>query len=154
MENNEEKSPSTTSDNVTIWNDPETAPKDGTLLRLLVLPSQDHDDPITSFEDSREPYQTIGFNMLKHTLEDVWQFVGWDWCNDSFIDGHGSVIGWLPFEGKVHGKLFEFLKNNLKLEKKVDWDGSEVAELFLTNPETGEKVSLGSVTVKDGDYDG
>lgn len=79
------------------WNDPATALKDGTMLHLLIQPGQEELDAFTSFHDSREPYETIGFNQMKDTLEDVWQFAGWDWCHDCITEGHGEVIGWLPF---------------------------------------------------------
>lgn len=79
------------------WNDTATAPKDGTMLHLLIRPGQEDLDAFTSFHDSREPYETIGFNQMKDTLEDVWQFAGWDWCHDCITEGHGEVIGWLPF---------------------------------------------------------
>lgn len=79
------------------WNDPATAPKDGTVLHLLVRPGQEDLDPLTSFHDSRDPYETIGFNQLTDTGEDVWQFAGWDWCHDRITEGDGEVIGWRPF---------------------------------------------------------
>ncbi len=82
------------------WNDPATAPKDGTMLHLLIQPGQEELDAFTSFHDSRDPYETIGFNQLSDTTIDEWQFAGWDWCHDCITDGHGEVIGWLPFGKK------------------------------------------------------
>lgn len=79
------------------WQSMETAPKDGTMLHLLVRPGQEELDPFTSFHDSREPYETIGFNQLSDTTIDEWQFAGWDWCHDCITDGHGEVIGWRAF---------------------------------------------------------
>lgn len=75
------------------WPDPapmKDAPRDGTMLRLLVLFDED------SFEDSLEPCWTIGFNNLANTQEDRWQFAGWDWCHDRIIEAKGQPIGWLP----------------------------------------------------------
>lgn len=72
------------------WNDMATAPKDGTIVRLLVQYEEG------SFEDSDEPCPTIGTNSLANTGEDEWQFAGWDWCNDRFTQGHGEPKGWLP----------------------------------------------------------
>jgi hypothetical protein len=78
-----------------LWSDPVTAPKDGTLLRLLVNP--DREGAFTSFEDNNAAYETIGFNLLGDTGEDLWQFAGWDWSHDCITQGFGDVIGWLPF---------------------------------------------------------
>lgn len=75
------------------WQDMALAPKDGTMLRLLVVPDQ---GAFTSFEDNLNPYVTIGFNNLADTGEDQWEFAGWDWSQDYFITGRGQVIGWLP----------------------------------------------------------
>lgn len=68
----------------------ETAPKDGSMVLLLV----EHDG--TSFEDSDEPGWTIGFNNLGNTGEDTWQFAGWDWCQDNYTQGVGKPVAWLP----------------------------------------------------------
>ena len=76
------------------WNDVPNAPKDGSLLRLLVVPDE---DAHTSFHDSSTPYETIGFNQFTDTGDDVWQFAGWDWSHDCITQGYGEVIGWLPF---------------------------------------------------------
>ncbi|WP_417724606.1 cell division protein ZapB [Salipiger sp.] len=70
-----------------------SAPKDGTMLRLLVRYDQDNWFPL---EDSAEAW-TIGFNALDDTGEDVWQMAGWNWEHDCFTAGGGTVIGWLPF---------------------------------------------------------
>lgn len=71
------------------------APKDSTMICLLVEPDR---EAFTTFEDSLDPCWTIGFNQLKHTGEDLWEFVGWDWSHDCFTNGHGTVIGWAPFK--------------------------------------------------------
>lgn len=73
----------------------ETAPKDGRMLRLLVDYSADDADH--ALEDALQAW-TIGFNNLGNTEEDKWQFVGWCWSHDHFTEGHGKVIGWLPWE--------------------------------------------------------
>lgn len=72
------------------WQPMETAPKDGTLLRLLV---EFDDHPI---EDGAGPFATVGTNYRDNTGEDAWQIVGWCWEQDRFIDGVGTPIGWLP----------------------------------------------------------
>lgn len=75
---------------MTAWLPMETAPKDGSMLRLLVA-FEDH-----ATDDSAEPSPTIGFNNLGNTGEDGWQFAGWSWQQDCFTDGVGEPIGWLP----------------------------------------------------------
>lgn len=72
------------------WMPMETAPRDGTMLLLLVQ----FDDNAT--EDSAEPCPTIGANNFDHDGEDVWQFAGWDWSQDCFTQGIGTPVGWLP----------------------------------------------------------
>jgi hypothetical protein len=76
------------------WRPMSAAPKDGRMLRLRVQPDP---EAHTSFEDSSEPYETIGFNNLSNTLEDVWEFAGWDWSHDCFVTGGGTVSGWTDF---------------------------------------------------------
>ena len=73
---------------------PENAPKDGTLLRLLVDYRGEHG--AGPLEDEDQAW-TVGFNDLANTGEDEWQIAGWNWSQDCFTEGHGAVIGWLPF---------------------------------------------------------
>lgn len=68
----------------------ETAPKDGTIVRLLV--QFEHGN----LEDTPEPQWTIGENSKDNTGEDVWQFAGWNWSHDVFCEGTGKVLSWLP----------------------------------------------------------
>lgn len=67
-----------------------TAPKDSTIVRLLV---EFEDGP---FEEDNLPQWTIGTNHLNNTGVDEWLFAGWDWTHDRFTQGSGKVIGWLP----------------------------------------------------------
>lgn len=76
----------------TAWNSAETAPKNGHLLLLLISELKDLDDCANATEDSKI-WRTLGF---WNDPEERWQFVGWDWCADTFVEGHGEVIGWLP----------------------------------------------------------
>lgn len=78
---------------MTDWNTPETAPKDGTMLILLIDYSAGH-NPL---EDAILA-TTIGFNNLKNTGIDVWQIAGWNWCHDCFCEGEGEIKGWLTFK--------------------------------------------------------
>lgn len=66
------------------------APKDGTMLRLLV----EFDDNAT--EDSQGACATIGANNFDHDQLDEWKFAGWNWTHDCFTEGVGTPIGWLP----------------------------------------------------------
>ena len=79
------------------WKSMDSAPKDGTFVILKVRPGIAENDGWTPFADSSDPYVTIGFNALRDTGEDQWQFAGWDWCHDCFTDGAGTVEGWMPF---------------------------------------------------------
>ncbi|HEX5126385.1 MAG TPA: hypothetical protein VFW00_06570, partial [Rhodocyclaceae bacterium] len=72
------------------WRPMETAPKDGTMLRLLVA-FTDHQT-----EDTAEPCPTIGANSFDSTDIDQWQFAGWNWQQDCFTEGRGTPVGWLP----------------------------------------------------------
>nr|WP_314532345.1 hypothetical protein [uncultured Pseudomonas sp.] len=71
------------------WQDMESAPRDGTLLRLLVS-FDEH-----STEDADES-PTIGANNFDNDEEDVWRFAGWCWTHDHFTQGVGTPMGWLP----------------------------------------------------------
>lgn len=71
------------------WRDMETAPTDGTLVRLLV----EFDEHST--EDAEQAI-TIGANNLDNDEEDVWRFAGWCWTHDHFTEGKGKPVGWLP----------------------------------------------------------
>lgn len=77
------------------WLAIETAPKDGTLVRLLVE-FTDH-----QIEDTNQPHETIGFNSLENTGFDVWDLAGWNWEMDCFCAGSGKPIGWLPMGSSI-----------------------------------------------------
>jgi hypothetical protein len=73
------------------WLPMEAAPKDGTIVRLLVKFTE------RSLEDSELPQTTIGANYSRNTQEDQdWQFAGWSWTGDCFSEGEGTPLGWLP----------------------------------------------------------
>lgn len=101
---------------VGTWRDMASAPKDGTMLRLLVNPDQDE---FTAFDDSLTPYETIGSNNFADTQENRWEFVGWDWSQDCFITGRGEVIGWMPFEAASPSRLNRLLDIIARCEEHV-----------------------------------
>ncbi len=68
----------------------ESAPRDGTMLRLLVQ-FTDH-----ATEDTDGAAWTIGANNHDRDGEDVWKFTGWCWAHDHFTEGKGTPVGWLP----------------------------------------------------------
>jgi hypothetical protein len=73
----------------------ETAPTDGTIVRLLV--DYTGEDACHPLEDA-EIAQTIGGNTDGNTLDkEGWKFAGWSWEQDCFCEGRGKPIGWLPF---------------------------------------------------------
>jgi len=71
------------------WMDMASAPRDGTMLRLLVE-FEEH-----STEDAAQA-PTIGANNFDNDGEDRWQFAGWCWTHDHFVEGKGVPVGWLP----------------------------------------------------------
>jgi hypothetical protein len=72
------------------WQPMSTAPKDGTMVRLLVNFSDN------ATEDTSEPCVTIGANNFDHDGIDEWKFAGWDWQQDCFTEGAGAPVHWMP----------------------------------------------------------
>jgi hypothetical protein len=71
----------------------DTAPRDGTMVRLLVE-FEDH-----ATDDNDGPSWTIGSNNDSNVPDGErvgWQFAGWCWAHDHFTDGTGTPVGWLP----------------------------------------------------------
>lgn len=71
----------------------DTAPLDGTLVRLLV----DFDE--NTVDDSIGATWTIGACNDDNVSEGArigWQFAGWCWTHDHFTEGTGTPVGWLP----------------------------------------------------------
>lgn len=78
-----------------VWRPMETAPTDGTMVRLLV----DYTDGDHPLEDAEQAW-TIGGNTDSNVGPgegEGWKFAGWCWTQDCFTEGRGKPIGWLPF---------------------------------------------------------
>lgn len=71
------------------WRGMATAPRDGTMVRLLVEFTE-------HATDDADQAPTIGANNFENDGEDRWQFAGWCWSHDHFTEGKGEPIGWLP----------------------------------------------------------
>lgn len=74
------------------WQPMSTAPKDGTLVRLLV----DFDAHPTDDNESDPHYPTIGANNFENDELDEWLFAGWCWTYDRWTQGEGTPVGWMP----------------------------------------------------------
>ena len=76
------------------WQPIETAPKDGTLLLLLVEADMACNcNPVEDEDWSR----TVGFNNFDHDGEDEWKVTGWCWSHDHFTEGHGKPVKWMLY---------------------------------------------------------
>src|SRR5690606_35045374 len=96
----------------------ETAPRDGTLVRLLVE-FEDH-----ATEDTEGPAWTIGHNSRDNTGDDEWQFAGWCWNHDHYTEGRGQPVGWLP--------MVDPLASAPQQPAAVDEDAAEALRFLLT----------------------
>ena len=130
----------------------DTAPKDGTMLRLLVQFEN------CSFDDSNLPCWVCGFNLADNTGEDKWQFPGWSWVHDYILDASddGKPIGWLPMlatqqEAQPQGEVFariEFRRgtpgkeNDMPTVVSCNWLPDGVYEVYLADP-TGVQPCCG-----------
>lgn len=74
------------------WNfDMSVAPRDNTLLLLLIRQAEDHG---CGFDDAAVT-RTMGMNNFDHDGEDEWKFPGWSWTHDCIIEqGHGTPVAW------------------------------------------------------------
>jgi hypothetical protein len=77
------------------WQPIETAPKDGTLILLLVAADPDSEDSSMPTENAMY-FRTIGSNELEDTGEDTWSFAGWCWQHDHWVNGRGLPAKWAP----------------------------------------------------------
>ena len=70
------------------WRPIESAPKDGSAVRLLI---NGGDFPLID----ADTWETIG-NFGVGEDQSAWTFAGWCWTHDEYRTGNGEVIGWLP----------------------------------------------------------
>lgn len=85
---------------MTTWQPIETAPKDGTLLILMVDADIDSEDSSHPTENELS-YRTIGSNNLDHDGDDLWRFAGWCWQHDHWVEGRGSPTHWQPMPDRL-----------------------------------------------------
>lgn len=104
------------------WLDMASAPRDGTMLRLLVQ-FEEH-----STEDAAQA-PTIGANNFDNDGEDRWQFAGWCWSHDHFVEGKGVPVGWLPMLQVQQAPLtFQFRHRATNELRSVRVTRAEIAE--------------------------
>jgi hypothetical protein len=78
-----------------------TAPKDGTIVRLLV--DYSGEDACHPLEDAQITHTIGGCTDANTGLREGWKFAGWSWEQDCFCEGRGKAIGWLPFDAPGAG---------------------------------------------------
>lgn len=134
-----------------LWRPMETAPKDGTMLRLLV------DFEENSTEDGAQPHPTIGANNFGNDEIDEWKFAGWDWQQDCFTHGVGLPVGWLPLVESVQQAPGPILSDEridqLKDKAVIEWAESgsdfETAHRYIARAIEAELAALALVAAPD-----
>ncbi|WP_423457996.1 hypothetical protein [Ottowia sp. VDI28] len=121
------------------FRDMSTAPRDGSLLRLLV---EFEDAPLD--DDNSVPQVTIGMNNLGNTGDDEWQFAGWDWSHDCFAQGTGKPVGWLPLLSDAEAAAAPNAKVRYEVTSVRYLEG-EVALRALNDAEVPQTVEAGQV---------
>lgn len=79
------------------WKPIESAPKDGTLLLLLV--DYSGEDGCHWIDDEASGLgRSIGHNNDDNVGDgegEGWQFAGWCWSHDHYVGGVGRPVGWM-----------------------------------------------------------
>lgn len=83
---------------MTFNHDMSEAPRDGSLLLLLIEAGEERDNAL---DDTAGPSRTVGFNNFVNDGEDKWLFAGWCWSDDHFTEGAGKPIAWALYPYKV-----------------------------------------------------
>lgn len=83
------------------WRPMKTAPKDGTIVRLLV--DYSGEDACHPLEDATITHTIGGCTDANTGLREGFKFAGWSWEQDCFCEGRGKPIGWLPFDAPGAG---------------------------------------------------
>jgi len=119
------------------WRDMATAPRDGTLVRLLV----EFTEHATEDSDAM-PSPTIGANSFDHTGDDAWQFAGWSWEQDCFTQGAGEPVGWLPLLYTPHADPGEVERLREESASHNDARQTLAAQLRASHAKLAERDAL------------
>jgi hypothetical protein len=87
-------SPTDTQGSGMAWQPIASAPKDGTLLLLLLDADNDRRHPL---EDTAGASRTVGHNNFDHDGVDEWCFAGWTWEQDYYVQGEGNPVAWMHY---------------------------------------------------------
>ncbi len=99
-----------------------TAPRDGTMVRLLV---QFTENGVNDGFDSG-PAWTIGANTYDDSGDDEWYIAGWNWQQDCFTAGEGEPLGWLPMLSAPAPDEREIAAQ--EIAGALDWINYQIAE--------------------------
>jgi len=108
------------------FTDISTAPKDGTMLRLLVDfdPDDDYNGYVRGYEDKEGPDWVSGCSFRdNHDDGPEWVIIGWNWGHDCFVEldetRNVKVLEWRYFNPKQEENIIEKYKNVLNWIDKI-----------------------------------